>query len=182
MSAEEVVGSEGGGAAASPAAETKAFDPRSIQWLERHENAVVFCTSRVLTCVCVQATDACYACHSCRLELLFCSFCVTFFTSRALVWFLWLSVCVEHSPASSHPADDVLNPDNEETGIYGAADAASYEVRGENYLVDKVKFPSRPVRCCGMRRTVDVLVVGARRDAAEAFRIRRCAPGVSATA
>lgn len=43
-------------------------------------------------------------------------------------------------------AEDVLDPDNSETGIYGSADAASYEVRGENYLVDKVKFPSRPVR------------------------------------
>eukprot|EP00750_Incisomonas_marina_P016132 INCI19002.1.p1 GENE.INCI19002.1~~INCI19002.1.p1 ORF type:complete len:294 (+),score=59.11 INCI19002.1:163-1044(+) len=39
---------------------------------------------------------------------------------------------------------NVLDPDNSETGIYGSAESESYEVRGENYLVDKVKFPSRP--------------------------------------
>lgn len=43
--------------------------------------------------------------------------------------------------------ENVLDPDNSETGIYGSAESESYEVRGENYLVDKVKFPSRPVRC-----------------------------------
>ena len=43
-------------------------------------------------------------------------------------------------------AADVMDPDKPETGIYGSADSASFEVRGENYLVDKVKFPSRPVR------------------------------------
>ena len=58
------------------------------------------------------------------------------------------------SRATADP--NVLDPDNSETGIYGSAESESYEVRGENYLVDKVKFPSRPVRS-----TFFVLVPGA---------------------
>jgi hypothetical protein len=40
----------------------------------------------------------------------------------------------------------VLDPENKDIGIYGEADNTTFEVRGENYLTDKVKFASRPVR------------------------------------
>ena len=38
------------------------------------------------------------------------------------------------------PVEDV----EEGKTVYGAADPTTYNVRGKNYLVDKVKFPSRP--------------------------------------
>lgn len=50
---------------------------------------------------------------------------------------------LETNEASVRLSPDVLDPANKETGIYGNADHATYKVRGENYLVDKEKFPSR---------------------------------------
>ena len=43
-------------------------------------------------------------------------------------------------------ADEVLDEANKDVGIYGSAESSSFQVRGENYLVDKVKFPSRQAR------------------------------------
>lgn len=50
---------------------------------------------------------------------------------------------LESLPDGVKLAKDVLDPENKTKGIYGEADPESYEVRGDNYLVDKKKFPSQ---------------------------------------